>query len=205
MESLNYTIDCWAFFGPVHWDIETVYQYIESAHRIYSLFGSKASNYGFCEIPHGTVKGVHIGSTRNVLKKVDTVYSKGATLKSLEFFSLPKGWNFAYSDYGIYLSRNKDFIVLGYDTTRFPSIPLEAILTEMQAQIQPVWGEHFQITQGKQPMVYCMDKFQKNPNGDNLVCDTYIRTLQPIHIIEQFKTHTEECINAIDCHPNTDI
>jgi len=187
MESLNYTIDCWAFFGPVEWNIDNVYKYIDSVRRIYAMFGTKETHYGFAETPYGTIKGAHIGSARNVLKKVDAVYTKEATLKSLEFFTLPKEWNFAYSDYGIYLCRGQDYIVLGYDTELFCSVPIETIISEMRTQISPVWGEHFQITKGNQPLVHCMDKFKQNPRGEGLVCNTYIQELQPIHIVKQFK------------------
>lgn len=187
MANNNFTIDCWAFFGNVDWNIERVYEFITSAKRIYELCGAKETHFGFSEIPHGTVKGAHIGSARNVLKKVDTIYSKDAKLKSLEFFSLPKGYNFQYSEYGIYLARSKDFIVIGYDTNTYPDVPIKAILTEMKEQITPVWGEHFQITTGNQPYVYCMDRYEKNTTGENLVCDVQIERLQPIYIVEQFK------------------
>lgn len=124
--------------------------------------------------------------------KVDVVYAKEATLKSLEFFSLPKEWNFAYSDYGIYLCRGIDYIVLGYDTEMYHLVPLEDILSELKAQLHPLWGEHFQITKGNQPLVYCIDRFEKNPQGENLISDSYIQKLQPIHIVEQFKVHMED-------------
>lgn len=153
------------------------------------MFGTKETHYGFAETPYGTIKGAHIGSARNVLKKVDAVYTKEATLKSLGFFTLPKEWNFAYSDYGIYLCRGQDYIVLGYDTDVFRSIPLEDILSEMKAQLHPVWGEHFQITKGNQPLVYCMNGFKSNPCGENLIGNSYIQKLQPIHIVEQFKVY----------------
>lgn len=188
METVNYTIDCWAFFGKVDWDIESVYNYIASVNRIYALFEAKATRYGFCENPYGMIKGSRSGSAKNVLKKVDDIYSKETKLKMLEFFSLPKDFNFQYSEYGIYISRSEDFMVIGYDTELYPKAPIEAVLLEMKNQMTPIWGEHFQITKGNQPYVYCMDRFEANPNGENLVKDTYVEKWQPIHIIEQFKT-----------------
>ncbi|MBR5805793.1 MAG: hypothetical protein IKY30_03345 [Oscillospiraceae bacterium] len=187
MNEKEFTIDCWAFFGNVNWSIESVYEYITSAKRIYELFGAKETHYGFSETPHGTVKGAHIGSARNVIKKVEAIYSKEAKLKTLEFFSLPKNYNYQYGEYGIYLARSKDFMVIGYDTEMFSKVPIETILSEMKAQMIPVWGEHFQITKGNQPYVYCMDRFEKNMTGNNLVCDMYVEKLQPIYIVEQFK------------------
>ena len=187
MDNLEYTIDCWALFGRADWSAESVNNFISSAHRVYELVGAKETHYGFAEHPYGTIKGAHIGSTRNVNKKVETVYAKGAALKSLEFFSLPKEWDFAYSDYGVYLGRGQDHIVLGYDTELFRSAPIEAIISEMRTQISPVWGEHFQITKGNQPLVHCMDKFKQNPRGEGLICNAYIQELQLIHIVKQFK------------------
>ena len=188
METVNYTIDCWAFFGKVDWDIESVYNYIASVNRIYALFEAKATRYGFCENPYGMIKGSRGGSAKNVLKKVNDIYSKEAKLKMLEFFSLPKDYDFQYSEYGIYISRSEDFMVIGYDTELYPEAPIEAILLEMKNQMIPIWGEHFQITKGNQPYVYCMDRFETNPNGENLIKDTYVEKWQPIHIIEQFRT-----------------
>lgn len=187
METVNYTIDCWAFFGKVDWDIESVYNYIASANRIYALFETKATRYGFCENPYGIIKGAHGGSAKNVLNKVDDIYSKETKLKTLEFFSLPKNYNFQYSDYGIYLARSEDFMVIGYDTELYPEAPIKTVLFEMKNQMMPIWGENFQITKGNQPYVYCMDRFEANPNGENLIRDTYIEKWQPIHIIEQFR------------------
>lgn len=187
MEEKKFTIDCWAFFGKVDWSIESVYEYITSARRIYELFGSKETHYGFSETPHGTVKGAHMGSARNVAKKVESIYSKEAKLKTLEFFSLPKNYNFQYSEYGIYLARSKDFMVIGYDTEMYPEISIEPILSEMKKHITPVWGEHFQIEKGNQPYVYCMEKFEKNPTGENLQSDVYVEKWQTIYIVKQFK------------------
>lgn len=187
MNDLNYTIDCWALFGEVNWCIDSVYTYISSAKRIYELFGAKDTHYGFSAAPYGVIKGANIGSSRNVAKKVELIYSKDAELTSLEFFSLPKDYNYQYGEYGIYLSRSKDFIVIGYDKEQYPQAPIEAVLVEMREQLVPVWGEHFAITKGHQPLVYCMDRFIDNPVGENLIRDAYVEKLQPIHIIEQFK------------------
>lgn len=187
MNEKEFTIDCWAFFGNVNWSIENVYEYITSAKRIYELFGAKETHYGFSETPHGTVKGAHIGSARNVIKKVEVIYSKEAKLKTLEFFSLPKNYNYQYGEYGIYLARSKDFMVIGYDTQVFREVPLETVLSEMKKQMTPVWGEHFQIEKGNQPFVYCMEKFEKNPTGENLQSDVYVEKLQTIYVVEQFK------------------
>lgn len=187
MENSKFTIDCWAFFGRVDWSIRSVYEYIASAKRIYELFGVKETHYGFSEIPYGTVKGANIGSARNVAKKVEIIYSKEAKLKTLEFFSLPRNYNYQYGEYGVYLARAKDFIVIGYDTEVFTNVSIETVLSEIKAQMTPVWGEHFQITKGNQPYVYCMDRFEKNTAGENLVCDKYIEKLQPIYVVEQFK------------------
>ena len=52
MESLNYTIDCWAFFSPVEWNIDSVYKYVDSVRRIYAMFGTKETHYGFAETPY---------------------------------------------------------------------------------------------------------------------------------------------------------
>ena len=187
METVNYTIDCWAFFGKVDWDIESVYNYIASVNRIYALFETKATRYGFCENPYGIIKGSHGRSAKNVFKKVDDIYSKEAKLKMLEFFSLPKDFNFQYSEYGIYISRSEDFMVIGYDTELYPEAPIDTVLLEIKNQMIPVWGEHFQITKGNQPYVYCTDRFEKNMTGENLVSNQYIEKLQPIYIVEQFK------------------
>ena len=187
MENSKFTIDCWAFFGRVDWSIESVHEYIASVKKIYELFGTKETHYGFCEVPYGTMKGAHMGSPRNVIKKVETIYSKGAELKTLEFFSLPKDYKFQYSDYGIYIARSKDFMVIGYDTEMYPEVSIEPILLEIKKHITSVWGEHFQISKGNQPYIYCMDRFEKNTAGENLVCDKYIEKLQPIYVVEQFK------------------
>lgn len=187
IQAVNYTIDCWAFFGKVDWAKENVYDYIAAVDRIYALFETKATRYGFCENPYGTIKGTHGGSAKNVLKKVDDIYSKETKLKMLEFFSLPKDFNFQYGEYGIYISRSEDFMVIGYDMELYPEAPIEAVLLEMKNQMAPIWGEHFQITKGNQPYVYCMDKLETNPNGEKLIKDAYIEKWQPIHIIEQFR------------------
>lgn len=187
METVNYTIDCWAFYGKVDWDIECVYTYVASVNKIYALFETKATRYGFCENPYGIIKGSRSGSAKNVLKKVDDIYSKEAKMKMLEFFSLPKNYGFQYSEYGIYISRSEDFIVIGYDTELYPKAPIEAVLLEMKQQIIPVWGEHFEITKGNQPYVYCMDRYKENPKGENLISNAYVEKWQPIHIIKQFR------------------
>ena len=183
----EYRMDCWAFFGTVDWEKDRVYEYIASVKRIFALFGTNENRFGFAETPYGTIKGAHMGSPKNVGKKVEAIYSFGAQLKALEFFALPKDYNFQYSDYEIYISRNTDFMVIGYDSELFDKVPIELILDEMKNQMVPVWGEHFRITKGNQPLVYCMDRFEKNPGGENLIQDAYIEKWQPIHIIEQFR------------------
>lgn len=163
MEEKKFTTDYWAFFGKVDWSIESAYEYIASVKKIYELFGSKETHYGFSEVPYGTMKGAHMGSYRNVIKIVESIYSKGAELKTLEFFSLPKNYTFQYSDYGIYVARSKDFMVIGYDTEMYPEVSIEPILSEIKKHITPMWGEYFQIEKGNQPYVYCMERFEKNP------------------------------------------
>ena len=187
MSEKKFTVDCWAFFGTVDWSIESVHEYIASVKRIYELFGIKETHYGFCENPYGVIKGSHIGSARNVTKKVESIYSKDAKLKTLEFFSLPKNFKFQYSDYGVYIARSKDFMVIGYDTKMYPEVSIEPILLEIKKHITPVWGEHFQIEKENQPYAYCMDRFEKNFTGENLQSDVYVEKWQPIYVVEQFK------------------
>lgn len=196
LKDIKFSQDCWVFYGSCDWSIDSAYHFIESAGRIFEMFGTKATHYGFSETPYDTIKGAHIGSARNVIKKTDTVYQKDAELTSLEFFLLPKEWNSSYQDNSIYLARYREYIAISYDMDLFPNVDLSSVFVEMKKNIIPIWGEHFQIQKREMAVAY-INSTQGYPidpariNKDQMVHDQYVyifdKPHRPAHIIEQFE------------------
>lgn len=156
-------IECIALYGKINWDIEDVYKFIAGMESVFSLLNIAATQYGYCETPFQKY-GPRMGSVRNVRKKVDSIYTNGLRLKTLEFFSLPKMYTFQYSDYIAYFARGVDYLVIAYDPTQCSSPDTMLLLAKMSEHISAVWGEYFRIPKGEQPVTHCMDEFSKNPH-----------------------------------------
>lgn len=176
------TIECIALYGIVNWKLDDVQKYIAVARSIFDFLKVPATHYGYCEEPFQKY-GSRIGSVRNVQKKVDALYSSGLRLKSLEFFSLPKGYNFQYADYHAYLARGEDYLVIAYDPDYCNFLDVDELLSEMCKHITAVWGERFHIERGEQPLTRCMDQYANNPLGEKLSHDFYEHS---IHVVNQF-------------------
>lgn len=176
-------IDCFALYGTVNWEMGDVQKYVSAMSLVFKYLNIPATHYGYCEEPLQKY-GPHIGSIRNVQKKICSLYSNGLRLKTLEFFSLPKGYGFQYSDYRAYFARGVDYLVLAYDIDTCNPFSSDALIAEMRKHISAIWGEHFLIRKGEQPLTYCMGQFESNSRGENLEHDFYI---QSVHVIEQFK------------------
>lgn len=179
-------IECVALYGKIDWGIDDVHNFISGMKSVFSLLNVTATQYGYCETPFQKY-GSRMGSARNVSKKVDSLYAEGLKLKTLEFFSLPKGYSFQYTDYIAYFARGIDYLVIAYDTAQCNAPDTNLLLTKMGEHISAVWGEHFRIPKGDQPLTHCMDAFSKDPLGCNTPEDEKIDGVQ---IIKQFVLST---------------
>lgn len=181
-------IDCFALYGTVNWEMNDVQEYVSAIPRVFSHLNVPATHYGYCETPPQKY-GPRIGSFRNVQKKISALHANGLKLKSLEFFSLPRGYNLPYSDYRAYFGRGVGHLVLAYDLDECNLFAEDALISEMCNHILGIWGEHFQIKKGDQPVTRCWDQCENNPYGQNLSHDFSIRYYDsiPVHVIRQFK------------------
>ena len=175
-------IECIALYGKIDWNINDVHNFITGMKSIFSLLNVTATQYGYCETPFQKY-GSRMGSVRNENKKVDSLYADGLKLKTLEFFSLPKGYGFQYADYIAYFARGIDYLVIAYDTTQCNAPDPNLLMNEMRKHISAVWGEYFRIPKGEQPLTHCMDAFSRNPLGCNFPEN---ENSDGVQIIDQF-------------------
>lgn len=175
-------IDCFALYGTVNWEMDDVQKFVSSMHCIFGQLNVPATHYVCYETPRQK-NGHRIGSTRNVQKKISSLYTNDLRLKALEFYSLPKGYDFPYLDYRAYFARCEDFIVLAYHTDMCNVIAEDTVISELRNHISPIWGEHFQAAKGDR-VIHCFGKFKNNPYGKNLKDDFYDLS---VHVIKQFK------------------
>lgn len=175
-------IECISLYGKINWDIEDTNKFVEGMKDIFALLNITATQYGYCEIPFQKY-GPRMGSPRNVSKKISSLYSNGLKLKTLEFFALPKNYAFQYSDYFAYFARGVDYLVIAFDPTQCNMPDIKLLLTKMNEHISAVWGEHFRIPKGDQPLTHCMDEFSRNPLGSNT---QEVEIGEAIQIIKRF-------------------